>query len=412
MRNFLSAAAAACVPARLPWAHRVLAFGWWVFLATFFIAPDKHALRMTFYALVALPAVIWSRLLIREMNWRDPLWLSIFATLLFLSLSALWGADAGNSHALRAIKIMLILFICFLVPRFLVGAGLLSFRHLVAAILVLATLVAVGNLLWNLLEILSGEESFFKYTRLSGWGQYDNPLQYGGIMGCSALLALCEFFRETRRSRQMLLLLVLGLLVLALVLTMSRGPVVFFLAAAAAVAAAYREHWRRTLVLVGLATLVAFSVLLHPMGQAALEFNASRPAYRLAIWSSVIEETRGKELFGEGWRDDQSVHTPEMRFGHPHNFLLAIYRFGGLVGLALFVAMTGLLLYRCLRLRKGIAVALGAWLFYGICLHLTNGRFPVSAPGNDWFFYWLPAALVFGFVHPLARHEQAGERSS
>jgi hypothetical protein len=169
MRNIFAAAATARAPARLPWSHRVLAFGWWLFIATFFIAPDKHALRMTFYALVALPAVIWSRLLIREINWRDPLWLSIFATLLFLSSSALWGADAGNSHALRAIKIMAILFICFLVPRFLVRAGLLSLRHLVAAILVLATVVAVGNLIWDVMEILSGEESFFKYTRLSGW---------------------------------------------------------------------------------------------------------------------------------------------------------------------------------------------------------------------------------------------------
>jgi O-antigen ligase len=230
-------------------------------------------------------------------------------------------------------------------------------------------------------------------------------------MGCSALLALCEFFRATRRSRQMLLLLVMGLLVLALVLTMSRGPVVFFLATAAAVAAAYREHWRRTLTLFALASAAAFLILLHPLGQAAFEFNASRPVYRLDIWSSVIEETRGHELFGEGWRDDQSVHTPKMRFGHPHNVLLAIYRFGGLVGLALFVAMTALLLYRCMQLKKGIAAPLCAWLFYGICLHLTNGRFPVSAPGNDWFFYWLPAALAFGFVHPLACHEQPVERS-
>jgi O-antigen ligase len=408
MRIVSSAAAAASALARLDWAHRTLALGWWLFIATFFIAPDKHALRITFYALVALPAVIWSRLLIREMNWRDPLWLSIFATLLFLSLSALWGADAADSHALRAIKIMAMLFICFLVPRFLVRAGLLSFRHLVGAILVLATLVAVGNMIGNVILVLAGEERFNQYVRLAGFGQLDNPLLYGGIVGGSALLALCEFLRETRRSRQVLLLLVLAVLALALVLTMSRGPILYFLVVSAMIAAVYRAHWRRTLLLVLLASAAALPVALHPLGQAAIEANVSRTTYRPVIWATVMAEMPGKELFGQGWRDDQSVYTPAGRFGHPHNFLLAIYRFSGLVGLALFIAMTGLLFYGCTRRGRDIALPLGAWLLYGILLHSTNGRFPVSAPGGDWFFYWLPAALVFGFARPVGARQADG----
>jgi O-antigen ligase len=353
--------------------------------------------------LVAVPAVLWARLLIREIDWRDPLWLSIFATLLFLSLSALWGADAADDHALRAIKIMVVLFICFLVPRFLSRAGLLTIRHLIGAIIALATIVAITNLVMNLLPILSGEDSFTVYTRLAGWGQFDNPLQYGGIVGCSALLALSEFFRETRRARQILLLIVLGLLVLSLVLTLSRGPILYFFVVSAVVAAAYREHGRRILLLLLLAAAVALPFLLHPAGQAAIEATVSRESYRPAIWSAVMDEMGGKELFGQGWRDDQSVQTSAGRFSHPHNFLLAIYRFSGLVGLALFIAMTGLLFYRCARLGRDFAAPLGAWLLYGICLHLTNGRFHVSAPGNDWFFYWLPAALTYAFDRHLIR---------
>jgi O-antigen ligase len=400
-----STASTAYTPARLPWSHRTFAFGWWLFIAMFFVAPDKHALRMTFYALVALPAVLWARLLIQEINWRDPLWLSVFATLLFLSLSALWGADANNDHALRAIKIMVVLFICFLVPRFLSRAGLLTARRLIDAIIVLATIVAVTNLTMNLRPILAGEESFNVYTRLAGWGQFDNPLQYGGIVGCSALLALCKFFRETRRPRQILLLIVLGLLVLSLVLTMSRGPVLYFFVVSGLIAYAYRQQWRRTLLLLLLAAAIALPLVLHPAGQAAIEATVSRESYRPAIWSAVMAEMPGKELFGQGWRDDQSVQTSEGRFSHPHNFLLGIYRFSGLVGLALFIAMTGLLFYRSARLGRDFAAPLGAWLLYGICLHLTNGRFHVSAPGNDWFFYWLPAALVFGFARPVGNRQ-------
>jgi O-antigen ligase len=394
------------------WGYRVLAAGWWLFIAAFFLAPDKHALRMTFYVAVVVPALIWSHRIVREIDWRDPLWLSILATLVFLSASAFWGADRADEHALRAMKIMVFLVLCFLVPRFLAGAGLLTIRHLLGAILALATIVACSNLILNLLPVLSGKESFLEHTRLGGWGQYDNPLQYGGIVGGSALLALCEFYRETRRQRQIVLLLVLGLLTLSLVLTMSRGPILYFLAAAAVVAAIYRVHWRRTLLLLLLASAIALPILLHPTAQAMLEYNASRPSHRPAIWSAVMAEMNGKELFGQGWRDDQSVQTAEMRFGHPHNFLLGIYRFGGFVGLALFVAMTGLLFYRCARLRRDIAAPLGAWLLYGVCLHLTNGRFHVSAPGNDWFFYWLPAALIFGFDRRVGQPPRTVDSSS
>lgn len=406
MWSFSSAVAAASTPARFEWSHRVLAVGWWLFIAAFFLAWDKHALRVSYYILVVLPALIWLRALLREIDWRDPLWLSIFATLVFLSGSAFWGADAADDHALRAMKIMLFLMICFLVPRFLNQAGLFTIRHLIGAILVLATIVASSNLILNLLPLLSGEKAFLEHMRLGGWGQYDNPLQYGGIVGGSGLLALCEFYRETRRARQVLLLLVLGLLVLSLVLTMSRGPIVYFFAVSAVVAVLYREHWRRTLLLLLLASAAALPILLQPAARDVLELNVSRASYRPAIWTAVMAEMDGSELFGQGWRDDQSVETAEgQRFGHPHNVLLAVYRFGGLVGLGLFVTLTGLLFYRCVRLRRDMAAPLGAWLLYGVCLHLTNGRFHVSAPGNDWYFYWLPAALIYGFDRAAAaRH--------
>ena len=392
-------------------AHRVLAVGWWLFFAAFFLAPDKHALRMSYYLLVALPALVWIRPILREVDWRDPLWLSIASTLAFLSLSAFWGADAGDSHALRAVKIMLVLLICFLVTRFLSRAGLLPIRFLTGVILVLATAVAAFNLVDNALALLSGQEPFALHMRLAGAGQYDNPLQYGGIMGCSALVALCAFYRETRRRYQVLLLFVLAVLTVSLVLTMSRGPILYFLIVSTLIAAWYRARWRRSLLLAAAAAAAVVSLLMHPTVQSMIEFHVERDAFRPQIWSSVIAEMPGKELFGQGWRDDQSVYTPAGRFGHPHNFLLGIFRFSGLVGLLLFLTLTGLLFQRCLRLRPEIAVPLGAWLLYGICLHLTNGRFPVSAPGNDWFFYWLPAALVFGFDHAANRARSTARRS-
>jgi O-antigen ligase len=412
MRMISSAAATASALARVDWAHRALAVGWWLFIAAFFVAPDKHALRTTFYVLVALPAVIWARVLIREIDWRDPLWLAISATLLYLSSSALWGADAGEPHAMRAFKIMFILAIAFVVPRCLSRAGLFSVRHLTGAIIVLATIVAASNLLMNLSSIWSGDQPFNPYMRMAGWGQFENPLQYGGIIGCSALLALSAFFRASRRSRQIGLLAVLGLLALSLALTMSRGPIIYFCAASVLIAVVYRAYWRRTVLLLLLATAIALPLLFHPAIEAVIEATASRTSHRPAIWSSVMAEMPGKELFGQGWRDDQSVYTPEGRFGHPHNFLLGIYRFGGLVGLALFIAMTGLLLYRCARLRRDIAVPLGAWFLYGILLHLTNGRFHVSAPGNDWFFYWLPATLIYAVDRTIGGGQREEKHTS
>jgi len=400
MNKWWPAAAMGTAPASRfeQWGCRTLALGWWLFIAAFFVAPDKHALRTTFYVVVALPALIWARAIAARVAWRDPLSLLVAATLLFLSVSAFWGADAGDEHSWRALKIMLVLIIAFAVPRYLHRVGALSMRHLIGAILTLATVVAVSNLILNLFPLLSGEQAFNKYIRPGGWGQYDNQLQYGGLVGASALLALCEYLRASAGRRQALLLIVLVVLGLSLALTLSRGPIAYFFGVSALVAIAYRERWRRSLLLFLLACALALPALLHPAARAVLELNVERPAYRPAIWAAVIAEMPGKELIGQGWRDDQSVQTPERSFGHPHNFLLGIYRFTGLIGLGLFLAMTGSLFYRCAQLSRECAAPLAAWLLYGICLNLTNGRFPVSAPGNDWFFYWLPAALVFAFV--------------
>jgi hypothetical protein len=59
-----------------------------------------------------------------------------------------------------------------------------------------------------------------------------------------------------------------------------------------------------------------------------------------------------------------------------------------------------------------MATPLAAWLLYGICLQLTNGRFPLASPQNDWFFYWLPAALIFAFVRPGAAMPVPQEQSA
>ena len=391
-------------PANWPdqWGPRILAAGWMLFIAAFFLGPDKHSLRTIYYALVVVPALIWSRALIRQINWRDPLWLSFASAVLFLSMSALWGADADSGHALKAVKVTLFLTTLFLVARFLVQGGLLPFRLLTASILTLAVIVATASLVYNLYTILTASERpGLEYMRLAGLGsQMNNPLIYAGIMGCGGLLALSEFFRETRRPHQILLLLVIALLTLSLVLTMSRGAMIYFVAMSAMIAAVHFRQWRRTLLLLLLALLAAMPILLSPGKQSALQTNVTRPSYRPLIWSAVIAETRGQELFGQGWPRDESLNTPEGRFGHSHNFVLGAYRFGGVIGLALFITLIGLLLYRCTQLRRDIAVPLGAWLLFGICLHLTNGRFPVSAPGHDWFYFWLPAALVYAFDQP------------
>ena len=379
-----------------------LLIGWWLFVAAFFIAWDKHALRATFNLGVVLPALICALPLLRQIRWRDPLWLSFIATLLFLGASSLWGADAASGQPLKALKVALFLLALFCVPNYLARTQALQLARMTPLLLVLAAafaLASIGAFVYPLLAT-GISISADNLLRLGGLGQQANPLLFAGTMGCCGAVALALYYRVTETAHIIALLALANLFALALALTLSRGPLFYFAAISAGIIAMHPRQWRRSLLLLALPALLLVAFALSDYAQNLANANFARPIFRSAIWSTIVEETRGHALIGQGWRKDESLQIDAGTMGHSHNFLIGTYRFAGLIGLALFATLLGALLYRCSRLPSATALPLGAWLLFGIGLELSNGRFPLSAPSSDWFFFWLPAAFIHACGNP------------
>jgi O-antigen ligase len=69
----------------------------------------------------------------------------------------------------------------------------------------------------------------------------------------------------------------------------------------------------------------------------------------------------------------------------------------GLVGLALWVLMYGLTLWRSLSLREQPGVKVSSCLvIYGLAAGMTEGSNFLSRPNENWFLIWIPLAILIG----------------
>lgn len=375
----------------------VLGAAWSLFIAGFFIAPDKHLLRVFFHILLVL-TLLWQRRVFRACDWRSPLTWSLVATIAYLGASACWGVDADSSHAWRGLQVGLYLAGLFLVTRYLAVAGWLRVQPLLWGLVSLAAFdVALTLGHWLLAPGLD------LTVRLVGLGQQQNPLILAGVLGACGLLALTAFYRTQSHWRAGALLVLIALMLVTIFLSQSRGPLLYFALLAVPVSLLHAQFEslphlrRRQWVFAATATALIATALLWPAARQAAAERAAHPSYRPTIWQQVLTDTRPTPLFGQGWRADETVHTTQGPHGHAHNVLLSTYRFGGLIGLALFGGTLSLLCYRGWKLPPARRLPLLSWLLFGLACELTNGRFPLSAPSCDWFLLWLPAALIFAF---------------
>jgi O-antigen ligase len=102
---------------------------------------------------------------------------------------------------------------------------------------------------------------------------------------------------------------------------------------------------------------------------------------------------------GHGFDSPMTVIIPGVgrTLADPHNIELGVLYAGGIVGLALWMAIYGVAMYFCWAYRKHPGVTLAAtWLLFGFASGLTEGSAFMSRPKEHWFLIWIPMALVYG----------------
>jgi len=247
--------------------------------------------------------------------------------------------------------------------------------------------------------------------RLAGWANTRNPSLGATIVGGCALLALSRCLHaERRRSLWAAVLIPFGVFML---LSESRGAMVFFAIASLPLFLLPRRAGRRPRVIIGAgafatALLVgaAFAWWQMPWLMDLMRQMIDRPTYRLLIWRDTLPELATRLWFGHGPTAVlHDVSHLNVSFGpHPHDLYLGTILYSGLVGLILLLGCFAWLLSRLSRLpddpERATAVAL---LLYPMLCGLTDLSQVIKGPSEMWYILWLPLLLSGAILRSRTR---------
>ncbi len=319
-----------------------------------------------------------------------------------------------------------------------------AFRGTRQARLLLYAFVAMGTFeaFYGLLEYLSGHQHIFAYQKKyyleAATGTFINRNHFAAFLEMSLLAALGLLFSRLRNAPQgwswrerllgltdrraslnLTLLLSIGILVIALVLSYSRAGIVLGLGAAGLFCLLQlKQEWslKKTL-LVALLAIVVF-IPVYGVGYwtltgryAVLTEEFSAPGGRLAVWRRTVEVVRDHPLAGTGIGTFQFVF-PRYRdsattafYDYTHNDYLQILSEAGIAGgllVALGVALVAAAWWRAARAGDPAGGLLNACGLGLLAVGFHEGvDFGLQIPAN-----LLAAAFLSGCLLILAAREE------
>lgn len=284
----------------------------------------------------------------------------------------------------------------------------LLYARILVGVATFSGLMALANYLWT-----------DQYpARFSGFGFLSHP-----ILGPASLISMWAIglvVYQINRYRNSLDHVLMGIsfaVVFGVVfLSQSRGPFaalltfVFFYSLSLQLMSGKAKRWRYIWWLAGgcLFLVVASTVLFDDL---LLRMTERGMSYRPQIWLAVLQNPpatiwTGAGMASEFMYSEAGKYLYEQigfRIKHPHNLLLGVFHFAGILGVLIFVSLLGWVLVRLLRLsgdsgRRLRPFALGLYVLI-VLLNMTDGYKVVAPPSPDWIFFWFP----FVFLIALAR---------
>ena len=291
-----------------------------------------------------------------------------------------------------------------------------DFRIVLAGFVGGSTLFAIANLgawviaLATSVDIDLGNAPKALYTSPNSVAMFLEP--------AICLAAGFALYSDDRRDR-IAGLVCLPLLLASLMATLSRAGMLT-LAVLAIVAVLTMRSLRLKLGLLGVLALSALATLQIPFvaKRLANQFDPSYPYNtfegRLQIWSDTLHMLRDHPIFGAGLRGYATVMKPYVTTPkglaelYAHNIFLSMWVEIGLLGLAAFVIILAMLLWRgwsSFSIAEGLTKPL-LWgtsaAFVAIVVH---GQFDTPYYGNDLSVeFWLIAALEIAAIRAIAVH--------
>ncbi|MFV0371681.1 MAG: O-antigen ligase family protein [Azonexus sp.] len=325
---------------------------------------------------------------------KNPLSVMILSFVAYFALSCAWSVSEESTGVLLKRQMQVVLFICFI---FLAGRA--SFVSLCRAA-GFAMVFAVAMALYEIFQFyMSGGQG-----RLASQGALSNPLLISHIYGFFAALWLaCLLVADSRAQRAWGLVSLFPLLLL-LVLTGSRTPLVAFFACFLWLVLLVRP---RMLIYALAASALAVAVILVVMPQLITERGVS---YRPEIWANVLAQSKEALWLGHGLGAALSIKLPEISyaFSDPHNMTLSVLYRGGVLGLLLWAAMYCCAASMAWRRRTDrFVVIASATVIYGLMAGMTEGGALFPRPKEHWFLLWIPLALLLAALDRAGRKRDA-----
>ncbi|MBX8608199.1 O-antigen ligase family protein [Pseudomonas cichorii] len=376
----------------------LLPLGWLITLTGIFWIWDRALYHKLFYIFLAFPTfltlVLQPRLLKALIC--NPLFIAFSVFSIYILISIAWAVTEDDLPGLlkRPMYVMLLLFSTGIIAL-QYPARLEQYTRLSA---LFAALVACVSLAYFMIfELPAGE------SRLNGYGVLENPLLTAHVLGAFAAFWLATWF-QARKAWNPVPIICLAFLGAAIMATGSRTPLIGLTAALGWLLLVGDR--RRSLLAVGVAIAVLITVLLiHP--DAITQRGLS---YRPAIWMESLRQIGEHPWLGHGFGTSMTVVIPGLDFtlADPHNMELGVLYSGGILGLALWMALYGLAIRFCWVYRSHTAVTIAAaWLVFGFASGLTEGNAFMSRPKEHWYLIWIPMALVYAQSLIIWRQERA-----
>lgn len=353
-----------------------------VFLLGFFFFPERPLHYKFYYVAVLLPGLF---LAYKELPllWKDWIFRLLLAWLLYQLISSLW------SKGFELVGFATLLGWWLQVVIFIVVTASLARRFPVEFDLMLKALVP-GVALFALISVFSWYANHpFPVSRLESIGRIDNPILAGCAYGVFALLAL--HFVMTARGILARILYVTAFLVLvtAVLLTHSRTAILGFIAALVVMPFCFgRKAAVAVLVLLVGIFLVAQFVFPEVFDRFYMSLNL-----RPLIWKSVLAHIAEAPWLGHGYLSDTTVIAGGQTFIHAHSSYLGFLRDGGLVGMAIFLAMVTGFIGRMVSRGCGKTAFLIPMLVFAFVVIAPDVDRLIVRPKELWLFFWWPLAL-------------------
>jgi hypothetical protein len=366
-----------------------LCAGLFLFVIGYFVFPTASQQRAWFYISVLLPTLF----LVPMLGWRCKAILRqyIFLLLLplYLWLTQFWSTGYELDNLGKYTRRLICLFSLFAATAYVIN----RYKHFQTYLFPLLFLIGALYALIELWQYFSQEPLNWRVL-LPDPERYRNQNRLGQVYGIVVVLGVAVLFLVEYKRYRVLALLGLVPALVALLLTRSSSALVSVLVAILTMPIILKFSKKALTSVLLLLVLVFFLLYLSGVYEW---FTTDGWSKRDVIWLSVLSEIKGDFSFGQGIRHDMRVFTAGGVYSFEHNLLLAVLRYGGVIGLTLLGAVLIQAAVIGFHANKEESFS-RLWLLllvYGFVALFVTGKYPLTELDVTWLLLWVPLAFLW-----------------